>query len=135
MCLCDNCLLSISSTRWKVKSYTGAGILALSRRSANVCLLKWVQLTFEQHRFELSGSTYTRIFFSSKYCCTIHGWLNLRIQNSGFGGPTVNCTRICKCEEGGYPWSLSCSRVNCYLKLDQSTWEICCRTVCAFTLL
>ena len=26
-----------------------------------------IQLTLEQHRFELRGSTYTRIFFSSKY--------------------------------------------------------------------
>ena len=33
-----------------------------------VCVCIYVHLTFEQHRFEPQGSTYTRIFFNSKHC-------------------------------------------------------------------
>ena len=45
------------------------------------CVLKW-QVTLEQHRFEVWGSPYMQIFFSSKYCsitlsiCWIYGWIH-----------------------------------------------------------
>ena len=50
-----------------------------------------VQLTLEQHRFELHGSTYMRISFN-KYRLqyyTIYGWLNPQIENRGYRGPIV----------------------------------------------
>ena len=67
-----------------------------------------IQLILEQHRFELHGSTYTWIFFSSEYCSTSRSALvdsadvEPRIQetadteepqiwgNSRYGGPTVS---------------------------------------------
>ena len=43
-----------------------------------VCSCQWLQLTLEQHGFELHGSTYMQGFFNSKYCSTIWttvGWI------------------------------------------------------------
>ena len=50
-----------------------------------------LQLTLEQHRFGLHGSTYMRIF-SNKFVLeyyTVHGWLNWRMWNCGYRGLTV----------------------------------------------
>lgn len=44
----------------------------------------WLQLTLEQCGVELSGSTYTPIFFNSKYYSIYQGWLNLRILKQGW---------------------------------------------------
>ena len=49
------------------------------------------ELTFEHYEFELHGSTYIQTLFN-KYLLqyyTISSWLNLRMQNCVYGGPTV----------------------------------------------
>ena len=51
----------------------------------------YIQLTPEQHEFELCGSTYMWIFFSQYVLqhYVIHCWLNLWIRNCRYIGPTM----------------------------------------------
>ena len=84
--------------------------------STSVLTFEWVlggsqvQLTLEQHRFELWGSTYTWIFFDSKYSSTswsLVGWIR-GMQNCGDRGTahtegTISYIRISHCTEGWRP--------------------------------
>ena len=54
-----------------------------------IYIYMYIQLTLEQHRSELCGSTHMQICFSSKHYSTawVHGWLNSQMQrNPKYGG-------------------------------------------------
>ena len=56
-----------------------------------------IQLTLEQHGFELHRSTQTQNFsiVNTTVTITVHGWMNLRIRrNRRYGELTINYTRI-----------------------------------------
>ena len=58
-----------------------------------------IQLTFEQHGFELSGFTFMWIFLN-KYillCDTVYSCLNSWIQSQGYRGLTIKFYRIFYC--------------------------------------
>ena len=74
-----------------------------------------IQLTFEQHGFELCGSSYTCIFFN-KYILQyymIRGCLNPRMWNHRYGGMTVKLHGDFWLRGGSGSQPPSCSRVNC----------------------
>lgn len=76
-----------------VESYTlhhGLGLI-LGRGigvDKRLCLLycAHLHLTFEQHRYELPGSTYSQIFFYSKYYRTYSPWL---VESVDAAGPRI----------------------------------------------
>ena len=60
-------------------------------RNLKITLQLFIQLTLEQHGFKLRESIYTWVLKNKcvlQYCMT-WGWLNLWMQNCGYGGPTV----------------------------------------------
>ena len=64
-----------------------------------------VQLTLEQHGFELHGFTRMQIF-SIVNTIILRIWLNQWIwnqRNDGCGGPTVRYVQIFDCEESWHP--------------------------------
>ena len=78
------------------------------------------EATLEQIRFELCGSTYMWIFFSTVNTTVLHDQrlvesMNVEqgIQRNQGWGPTINYTQIFDCAEGRCSSPLCCSRVNC----------------------
>lgn len=67
------------------------------------------------------GSIYTVFSVVNTMHCMIHGWLNLKIQNSGFEGPTVSC---CSFLEEVVPLIPELFKGQYNLELDQSTWNL-----------
>ena len=65
---------------------------------------KGIQLTLEQHGFELHGP-HICAFLSvvNAAVLLIHDWLNPRMQNHGYRGQTISYTWIFDCEEGWRP--------------------------------
>lgn len=60
-------------------------------------MISWcIQLTLEQHGFELCRSIYTHIFFNSKYqFYIVHDWLNTRmLKYCGYRGMSTSYTQI-----------------------------------------
>ena len=70
---------------------------------------KQLQLTLEQHRFELCGSPYTWIFFT-RY--VLYNALDLQVQNCRYEELTVKLYLDFQLHGGFVPQPLSCARVN-----------------------
>ena len=72
------------------RQYTGI------KRFILVLITLWIWLTLKQYEFELHGSTYMWIFFSSKYCSTTRSlaeFMDVKItigKKSVYTGPTIN---------------------------------------------
>lgn len=83
---------------------------------------KEVELSPEQHRFELYGFAYMQIFFS-KYVLQYHsvlGWLTLGMWNHRYRGTTVKLyVNFQLCSEL-VPQHPCCSRVTVYASLDKN---------------
>ena len=92
-------------------------ILSKSILSVNVILdTTYIQLTLEQRRFELQGSTYMWVFFFQRYILQyypISGWLNSWMGKFGYGGQTVKLYLDFQLQGGLMSQCLPCSRVNC----------------------
>lgn len=74
-----------------------------------------VQLTLEQHGFELHESTYTQIFFHSKCYTLILSTVSVEPwtpRNHVYAGPIINFMSIFDCIEGRHLQSLQCSKVS-----------------------
>lgn len=98
-------------------------------KSVKLITLREYRLTLE-HRFELLGSTYTQIFFNSKYYSTVqsvvgwilqyagtadtrnpvHRWADYKLSIHGFSASQEIRVRV------GVPKSLCCGRVSCKWK-------------------
>lgn len=93
--------------------------------------LSYIQLTFEQYRFELLGPTYTQIFFK-KYVLPyymIQGWLNLRMWKCAYGGPTVKLhvegMWVSAPNPGVQGSAVLCRASNLVLKVSENVRQVC----------
>ena len=84
----------------------------------------FIQLTLEQHRFELCGSADTQDFFTKSVLryYVIQGWLNSRMRSCGYGGHTVKLDTDFPLFRGSEPPTPS-SRVNCILCLTSLKYK------------
>ena len=109
----------IESRKWPI---CGKSILSKGNLKA---LHKRVQLTCEQHGFELHTFTYTWIFFKNKYYSTTESiafWIcGCGIKDMG-GSCKVTCGFLTA--QGSAPSPPSCSRVNCTSSQLTASW--CC---------
>ena len=70
------------------RGYLVEGLLILINYLVSISNIDQVQLTFEQHGFELPGPT--QIFSVSTYCYyVIHGWLSLPMWDGRYRGPST----------------------------------------------
>ena len=66
------------------------GLLTLINYLVSISNIDQVQLTFEQHGFELSDPCTLRFFSVNTYCYyVIHGWLSLQMWDGRYRGPST----------------------------------------------